>query len=221
MEEKQLIARYAPVFALHPEERYNPSTADYFLSVGEVRLRSSGNNALSGSDNRSFDQVAVPPGSLKPGDLTELVRRNPDQNLQLNVGPEFWGGIRAEDLDRVPLYATLKRVYKPGSTDQIEAIEINYTFLFNYNGAYEILCFEVGQHVADWEHVTMRLDPNGELRAVYYSTHRNFEGDWVAADKVPIRDGRPLVYIARFAHGCYPRPGVHVSWRRTAFKTST
>lgn len=211
MNDKNLIARFAPVFALHPDEKYNPCSVDNLLNVAEVRVRSSGSNEGLSTNDRVFDQVVIPSGSLMQGNLTEISRRQPNQNIQLNIPQQFWGGTRDEDLNGLPIYATLKRVYEPGSTTIIEAIEINYFFLFAYNGGYQIFCFEVGEHVGDWEHVTMRLDGDGELQAVYYSTHRNYEGDWLPSKEVPTRNNRPLVYLARSGHGCYSRPGTHVS----------
>lgn len=213
MDDKQLIARYAPVFALHHDEKYYPISVEDFLSVAEVRVRKSGDNAVVPHKKKYFDEVAIPSGALTNGDLAELGKRHPDQNVQLDIPEEHWGGAKAEEMDGVPIYAVLKRVYEPGemSSDSIEAIEINYTFLCCYNGPYKVFCFKTGEHVADWEHVTVRLDPDGELEGIYYSSHKNYEGDWKPVGKVPMRDGRPLVYLARDGHGCYSRPGVHVS----------
>ena len=59
----------------------------------------------------------------------------------------------------------------------------------------------------DWEHVTVRLDSQAHnLLGIWYNSHRNVEGEWRTADRVPRQagSGRPIVYVALNGHGTYP-----------------
>lgn len=52
-----------------------------------------------------------------------------------------------------------------------------------YNGSYKLFGWipagDLGAHDADWEHVTMRLTPDGRrVLGVYYSAHRCAHSDF-------------------------------------------
>ncbi|KXZ46481.1 hypothetical protein GPECTOR_43g917 [Gonium pectorale] len=94
-----------------------------------------------------------------------------------------------------------------------EAYEINYITYYAYNGHYDLPAglplFRTGHHVGDWEHLTVRLDAATlELQGVWYNAHRNIEGEWVPARRVPRSPcGRILGYVAINGHGVYPTCG--------------
>lgn len=64
--------------------------------------------------------------------------------------------------------------------------------------------------VPDWEHLTVRLDAASLApQGVWYNSHRNIEGEWRPAAKVP-RDphtGRLVAFVAKDGHGLYPKVG--------------
>ena len=54
---------------------------------------------------------------------------------------------------------------------------MQYMTFLAYNGPYKLFHWlyvgPLGAHDADWEHVTVRLSPDGQdVRGVYYSAHR-------------------------------------------------
>ncbi len=77
---------------------------------------------------------------------------------------------------QVPIYAHAKQVVNP-RTGRRTALEINYMKFLAFNGSYKLFGWipagNLGAHDADWEHVTLRLTPDGRrVLGVYYSAHR-------------------------------------------------
>jgi hypothetical protein len=68
----------------------------------------------------------------------------------------------------------------------------------------------LGEHQGDWKHVTVRIDCNGDIKAVFYAQHTTgvwcFPGDF---QTVTDSDGNmhPVVYSARNTHSCLPAAG--------------
>eukprot|EP00887_Chlorella_sp_A99_P004572 scaffold4.g4572.t1 len=121
-------------------------------------------------------------------------------------------------LDDVPLYAHVKSVHGPGdAAEAVEALEINYCTFYPHNGrraaraaTYRVAgVVHTGSHDGDWEHLTARVHPQtGALIGIYFNAHRSRDGCWVPAEDVPLTaDGRPIVFVAKHGHGCYPRAG--------------
>ncbi len=114
----------------------------------------------------------------------------------------------------VPVYAHVIQ-YR----DTLE-IDLQYYFFFAYNGPIVSWLPAAGTHEADWEHVTVRLAPDGHsIRAVYFDAY-DWEGKWALqpATAVTAHDGylltegtHPLVFAAKHSHSCYPWAGLHVS----------
>ena len=81
----------------------------------------------------------------------------------------------------MPIYAHAKEVVDPHSGRRT-ALEVNYMKFLAYNGSYKLFGWipagDLGAHDADWEHVTMRLTPDGRrVLGVYYSAHRCAHSD--------------------------------------------
>jgi hypothetical protein len=63
-----------------------------------------------------------------------------------------------------------------------------------------------GRHTGDWEMVQFRLDRRGRPIQAVYAQHSGAERcSW---SSVRMRNGRPVVYVARGAHASYLRPGI-------------
>ena len=76
----------------------------------------------------------------------------------------------------MPVYAHVKELTEPGSGRRT-ALEVNYMKFLAFNGAYKLFGWlyagGLGAHDADWEHVTLRLSPDGRrVLGIYYSAHR-------------------------------------------------
>jgi hypothetical protein len=94
-------------------------------------------------------------------------------------------------------------------------VDLVYFVYYPYNRGKSVLDTIWGNHVGDWEHITVRLveDPAGDYAPiqVYLSAH-DFGGayDW-GSGEVELFDGtHPVVYAAWGSHGIWAQPGDHV-----------
>jgi hypothetical protein len=91
---------------------------------------------------------------------------------------------------------------------------VQYWFFYAYNQFHGF-----GDHEADWEHVTVRVGPEGRPRGAWYSRHdRNAPGVWVAWSALPREGSHPVVLSARGSHASYVRPGT-LAWYDEACPT--
>ena len=148
-----------------------------------------------------------------PGSLIEY--NAGDYDLEIN--PNAYGGEASttESLSKVPYYCHY--------TDFGSYQDIQYCFLYGYNGPFQLFgchccnpcscfsCSSVGAHIYDLEHITVRLDSDGNLLKVYYGAHQARDGQWKTKNEISFHGTHPKVYIARGSHatyyrfGCYPR----------------
>ena len=112
----------------------------------------------------------------------------------------------AGDLDHAPVYAYYAD--KGGGV-----VDLVYFFWYPYNRGKEVVDTIWGNHVGDWEHITVRLlqDMQGELvpDQVYLSAH-DFGGAYAWADIEKFESTHPVVYAAWGSHGVWKDPGDHV-----------
>lgn len=84
---------------------------------------------------------------------------------------------------------------------------LQYWFFYPFNKFHG-----VGDHEADWEHVTVRLGPDGRPRGAWYSRHDwNAPGKWFGWSALEREGTHPVVLSARGSHASYARPG-DVAW---------
>lgn len=212
---KALIAKYAPVFYLHPDDKYMPCSAEYYMSHSE--LRSSSKYYCGGST------VLLKEGEVTSDTLLACQyshQKQPggnDGDLYLALNPSARCGMPPDHIDhKVPLYVHPKSIIttspdKEGSA-VAEALELTYITFYAYNGPYYVGgLIKTGHHDADWEHLTVRVHPvSGSLLGVWYNAHRPRDGEWSVGQKVPIDEvtGRIKAYVALHGHGTYPRKGI-------------
>ncbi|MCB9706583.1 MAG: Vps62-related protein [Myxococcales bacterium] len=114
----------------------------------------------------------------------------------------FFGG----DLESAPVYAFYAD--KGGGV-----VDLVYFFWYPYNRGKSVVDTIWGNHVGDWEHITVRLmkGPGDELTPIqaYLSAH-SFGGvyEWVEIERY--QDTHPVVYSAWGSHGVWSTPGDHV-----------
>lgn len=95
-----------------------------------------------------------------------------------------------------------------------DVYEVTYFIYYPYNRGKELINTIWGNHVGDWEHVTVRFGwdfDNGEWLLspfeVYLSAHSG--GNHRAWKDVKLDENSPIVYSARGSHAMYFDPGEH------------
>ncbi len=110
------------------------------------------------------------------------------------------------DLDGAPVYAYW-------ADKGAGVIDLVYFFYYPYNRGKSVVDTIWGNHVGDWEHITVRVlqQPDDSLipDQVYLSAH-SFGGAYAWADVDKVEDTHPVVYSAWGSHGVWKDPGDHV-----------
>lgn len=200
----ELIAANCPVFHLHPQDNFMPTSVEHFMHHSELIQQE------VPSDDVSQWTTRLTRGQVTSATLAAAQHRFRGQgSMRLLLCESARCGFPKDLIDDVPLYVNVKEVIS--REGQVEALEFNYLTFYAYNGPYSVFGVAVGAHAGDWEHVTVRVDAEtGRTVGMYYHAHRNHDGVWLPARVMP-RDkqgsGRPAAYVAYHGHGCYPTPG--------------
>ncbi|SFS92589.1 Vps62-related protein [Marininema halotolerans] len=89
-----------------------------------------------------------------------------------------------------------------------KVVDIVYWIFYPYNEGKKVFWYTIGNHVGDWEHVTVRLTDQVPTH-VYFSAHSGGESmSWKDTPKT--QDTHPVAYVARGSHGMYKNKGKHV-----------
>ncbi|XP_028799765.1 uncharacterized protein LOC114755064 isoform X2 [Neltuma alba] len=194
---KALIKTYAPLMYLHPDEKYLPSSVKWFFT----------NGALLYTRGKESEPVAIDPsGSVLPqgkdNDGAHWIDLPKDETNRERV--------KRGDLDSFQAYMHIKPMFGATFTD------ISIWIFYPFNGPSRakvgfvtIPLGKIGQHVGDWEHVTLRISNfNGGLNSVYFSQHSG--GQWVDASELEFVPGKnkPIAYSSLNGHALYSKPGL-------------
>ncbi|CAN6225810.1 unnamed protein product [Urochloa humidicola] len=195
-----LLAAYAPHVFLHPNEAYLPSSVTWFFENGAL---------LYQKDSQTPTPVAADGSNLPQGGSNDG-----GYWLDLPVDNNQREKVKSGDLASAKVYVQAKPMLGGTVTDL--AVWIFYPF----NGAARakvgpltIPLGEIGEHVGDWEHVTLRVSNfSGELLRMYFSQHS--AGTWVEASQLEYLDAgdgrgnRPVAYASLHGHAMYPKAGL-------------
>jgi hypothetical protein len=217
--ENQLISRFAPIVKLHPEEQYLPANVPWLLS--RMRLRF---DVSLGKDKQLLDKMQVTSASL-------ITQSYDDQSSGLSDSPTdfFLEAVDASGSGSLEDYRKATRAgldaagwvcyaHVHGSPVHVGYYDIQYIFYYAYNGDTFSGPGSIA-HESDFEHITVRVEPDREtVSQIYYAAHNN-EGKWYkqqtsqgVKDGFSVTgDGRPVVYSAQNSHASYPWAG---SWQR-------
>ncbi|CAN6183925.1 unnamed protein product [Urochloa humidicola] len=195
-----LLAAYAPHVFLHPNEAYLPSSVTWFFENGALLYQKGSQTPTP----VAADGSNLPQGGGNDGGYW----------LDLPVDNNQKEKVKRGDLGSAKVYVQAKPMLGGTVTDL--AVWIFYPF----NGAARakvgpltIPLGEIGEHVGDWEHVTLRVSNfSGELLRMYFSQHS--AGTWVEASQLEYLDAgdgrgnRPVAYASLHGHALYPKAGL-------------
>eukprot|EP00250_Pteridium_aquilinum_P019794 c24576_g1_i3 orf=141-1922(-) len=188
-----LMLNYGPVVYFHPDEKYFPSSVTWLFEQGALLYKKN----TEEPEKLACDGCNLPVGSLDSehwiglpdGDIAETVKKG---NLASAKG-----------------YVQVKPMLGGTFTDLV--IWIYYPFNGPSTaklGMIDVPLGKIGEHVSDWEHVTLRISNlSGHLKKVYFAQHSG--GVWVNASELEYAHGNNVaVYSSRHGHASYPHPGL-------------
>ena len=114
----------------------------------------------------------------------------------------------AGDLDSATVYA-----YWADKGEGV--VDLVYFLFYPYNRGKSVVDTIWGNHVGDWEHITVRLledTPGAYLPSQVYLSAHSFGGayDWDGGEVELFEGTHPIVYAAEGSHGFWAQPGDHV-----------
>ncbi|KAL8227970.1 hypothetical protein R6Q57_015554 [Mikania cordata] len=193
---KALIEAYSPIIYFHPDEKYLPSTVNWFFQNGALLYQKG---------------LETSPSPVKP-DGSNLPQGGSDDGsywLDLPADDSAKERIKKGDLDNANAYFHIKPMFGATFTDM--AIWLFYPFNGPARAKVEFLNIslgKIGEHVGDWEHLTLRISNfDGSLKYVYFSEHSG--GTLLDASQVEFENENKLVaYASLNGHAFYSKPGL-------------
>ncbi|XP_047322900.1 uncharacterized protein LOC124926667 [Impatiens glandulifera] len=191
-----MVSHYGPTFIFHPDEIYLPSSVSWFFM----------NGALLYKRGELVGEPIEVAGSNLPANGT-------------NDGA-YWIDLpiddRREHVKRGNVESSIVYVHvKPALGGTFTDIVFWIFCPFNGPGTLKLCNIniplgKIGQHVCDWEHVTLRISNfTGELWNMYLSQHSG--GKWVDASNLEFIEGnKAIVYSSRNGHASFHHPGSYI-----------
>ncbi|XP_027079942.1 hypothetical protein At1g04090-like [Coffea arabica] len=192
-----LFQAYSPWLFFHPKETYLPSSVNWYFE----------NGALLYTKGEEPNPVAI---QYNGANLPQGESNDGAYWLDLPVDKNAKERVKKGDLQSAEVYLQIKPML--GATFTDIAIWIFYPFNGPGTaklGLIDIPLGRIGEHIGDWEHLTLRISNfNGILYKVYFSEHS--KGIWVDAPLLEFHDGtnKPVAYSALSGHPNYPKPGL-------------
>lgn len=196
---------YAPYIYLHPDETHLPSSVNWYFSKG-VLLYKKGDGDGDGTSPAPVPVPVEPNGSNLP------VGGSNDGSYWLDLPTDKEAGsvVKRGDLESAEGYLHVKPVFGGTCTD----IQVWIFYPFNGPATAKLGIIEkvplgkIGEHVGDWEHVTLRISNfDGILYRVYFAEHSG--GQWVDSHLLEFQSGNRFVaYSSLSGHATYYKAGV-------------
>ncbi|KAK3125478.1 hypothetical protein QOZ80_7BG0605460 [Eleusine coracana subsp. coracana] len=196
-----ILSAYAPQVFFHPDESYFPSSVPWFFDNGALLYDK---DHPTNPTPVARDGSNLPQGGGNDGAYwLDLPAADKEQRERVKRG----------DVAGAKAYAQAKPMMGGTATDLV--LWLFYPFNGPARakvGPLTVALGRIGEHVGDWEHVTLRVSNfDGGLVRAYFSQHS--AGEWVDASRLEYMDGngnsssRPVVYASRHGHAFYPRAG--------------
>ncbi|KAJ8754976.1 hypothetical protein K2173_015488 [Erythroxylum novogranatense] len=194
-----LFQAYAPWIYLHPIEKYFPSSMSWFFVNGALLYKR--------GDESKPEHIEARGNNLPR--VHDFYEDDGAYWIDLPVDEESKERIKRGNLKESEVYLHVKPIFGGTFTD----ITIWIFYPFNGPAKAKVGCINIpfrriGEHVGDWEHLTLRVSNfSGELWSVYFSQHSR--GHWVDAQDLEFHDGnKPAIYSSLHSHAMYSKPGL-------------
>ncbi|CAM8968017.1 unnamed protein product [Rhodiola kirilowii] len=192
-----LLNTYSPLIHMHPDEEFQPSSVKWFFENGALVYKRGEESEPVGVDVTGSN---LPQDRYNDGTYWLDLPRD-DKNKEV---------VKKGDLLTSEAYIHVKPMF--GATFTDIAIWLFYPFNGPARakvGIINIPLGKIGQHVGDWEHITLRISNfDGMLRNVYMSQHST--GTWVNASQLEyhLNTNKPVTYASLHGHAIYAKPGL-------------
>ncbi|XP_022718119.1 uncharacterized protein LOC111276635 [Durio zibethinus] len=191
-----LFQAYSPWIYFHHDEAYLPSSVKWFFV----------NGALLYTKGEVSKPVSIDPTG---SNLPQGGSNDGNYWLDLPMEDATMERVKKGDLQNSQVYLHVKPML--GATYSDIAIWVFYPFNGPARAKVEFINISlgrIGEHVGDWEHVTLRVSNfNGELQSMYFSEHSG--GSWVNASDLEFQGGnKPCTYSSLHGHAMYSKPGL-------------
>ena len=192
-----ILKKHSPVMYLHPDEEYFPSSVEWFFSNG-AQLHTKGQGSA----------INIPPNG---SNLPQGGKNDGAYWIDLPADAKEQERVKKGNLSSAKSYVHVKPV--DGGTYTDLAMWVFYPFNGPARAKVEFLNLnlgKIGEHVGDWEHVTLRVSNfNGDLKQMYFSEHN--KGIWLDSSLIEYHiDHKPKYYSSLLGHASYPHPGLHL-----------
>ncbi|GLJ48910.1 hypothetical protein SUGI_1031690 [Cryptomeria japonica] len=192
-----IIGKYGPTVFFHPKETYLPSSVPWFFENGALLYK----KGSFTPDPIAEDGSNLPQGGSADGEYWIDL---PSNSAKAKI-------VRRGDLESAEAYVHVKSALGGTFTDIVMWV------FYPFNGPGTLAFFglvfiplgRIGEHIGDWEHVTLRVNNfTGELWAIYFSQHSG--GQWIEAGDLEYVEGskKAVVYSAKSGHANFPRAGL-------------
>lgn len=202
----ELIRTFAPLLNLNSDDTYKPANVDWYLArvsmrynhpgcpdhellaVGKVTQAALG--AQSHSDNKALCQHDG--GDVRKSATSEAFF------LEVANDATYKGAPRSD-----------WKTYVVWRTKTGGLVDIEYWAFYPYNDG-----FVTFNHEADWERVTVTIDPKGngaqgKATQVFFSAHKGGVAIAAGDPKVEWDGTHPVSYVAKGTHANYPKVGTY------------
>ncbi|XP_073134202.1 hypothetical protein At1g04090-like [Henckelia pumila] len=192
-----LFKTYAPYIYFHPKEVYLPSSVNWYFS----------NGALLYTKGQESKPVPIEPDG---SNLPQGGSNDGAYWLDLPTDEQARERVKKGDLQTAEAYIHIKPALGATFTD----IQVWLFYPFNGPATAKIGLFQkislgkIGEHVGDWEHLTLRISNfDGALHQVYFSEHSG--GRWVDSSALEFQSGNKFVgYSSLNGHASYSSAGL-------------
>lgn len=192
-----LIEHYGPTVYFHPDEKYLPSSVQWFFKNGAL-LHAAGSEKARAIDCQGS---ILPRGGRNDGAFW----------IDLPIEADARNNLKKGNIESAELYVHVKPALGGAFTD----IAMWVFCPFNGPATLKVALMniemnKIGEHVGDWEHFTLRVSNfTGELWSVFFSQHSG--GKWVNAfDLEYIKGNKPIVYSSKDGHASFPHAGTYL-----------
>jgi hypothetical protein len=210
-EKPALLEQYAPRVFLHPNEEFYPSSVEWSF---KHLFRYSPSNLPPFIDSPWFYHLFPQPDNRYYVSPIEIIG-SPSDWLEYHYGCNGFATTQPCQLSDATTYAFWDEQAISVENETSDVINLTYFFYYPYNRGKEIASTVWGNHVGDWEHITVRLswvyDPSAGwgIKPIHLFVSAHDFGTAHPWDTITTAAGsdHPIVYSAEGGHGNYVTAG--------------